>query len=165
MLIRIFSFILVISVSVLTSSCDQKGEKDKYDEVSPQTKENTAVILKKISDYVDGINSKDSNSLGDYWSDKAVYKNPTTGELISGKKGMSAHYEKIFRKMKDGKVEIHVKKIRFPIKEKAVEEGTSILKIPGQTPIEKNHKMIFIKENGDWHLLHASQLGFGVDES
>ena len=73
--------------------------------------------------------------------------------------------QKLFSKLKDGKVSLDVKTIRFPIAEKAVEEGTATLMLPGQDPIESDYKMIYVNEDGNWLILHVSELGFGLDEN
>lgn len=165
MLLRVNSFILAISTLLLTTACDSQKEEQNEAAISPEMQENVAIIRGKVKEYVDAVNSKDIDTILNQWSDQAVYKNPFTGELANGREGIRKEFRKILDEIKDGEVSIDVKTVRFPIEEKAVEEGTATLIMPGKEPQTSDYKMIYVKENGDWLILHVSELGFGFDEN
>lgn len=165
MLLRVNSIILAISTLLLTTACDSQQDEQKETALTPEMQENVAIIRAKVKEYVDAVNSKDIDTILNQWSDQAVYKNPFTGELANGREGIRKEFRKILDKIKDGQVSIDVKTVRFPIEEKAVEEGTATLTMPGQEPQTSDYKMIYINENGDWLILHVSELGFGFDEN
>ena len=165
MLLRINSIFFAISALFLTSSCDNHKEENAESVLTPQMQENVTIIRSKIGEYINAINSQDIETVVNQWSDQAVYKNPFSGELVNGREGVRSEYQKLFSKLKDGKVSLDVKTIRFPIAEKAVEEGTATLMLPGQDPIESDYKMIYVNEDGNWLILHVSELGFGLDEN
>lgn len=155
---------LTISPLLLFTACEQSST-DQEATIDPNYEEKVKELRKRILSYTEAINQQDIDKLISHWSDKAVYKNPFTGELSNGREGIKKEYRKIFKKIKGGKVDIRVDTIRFPIENKAVEEGIGILTIPGRDPLESDYKMIYVKENGEWLILHVSELGFGYDKN
>lgn len=165
MFVRVNSIILAISALLLTTACDSQHEGNREQAITPEMQEKVEMIRGKVKEYVDAVNAKDIETILNQWSDQAVYKNPFTGELANGREGIRNEYRKILDQIKDGKVSIDVKTVRFPIDEKAVEEGTATLIIPGKDPQTSDYKMIYVKEGDDWLILHVSELGFGLEEN
>jgi len=159
-----FLTILSILTALVLSSCDRGDDSSQESSITPEIQEKAEVIKGKIKEYVDAVNARDVDTVVEKWSDQAVYKNPFNGELVNGRKGIRSEFEKIFSNHDDAKVSVNVKTIRFPIDEKAVEEGTATISIPGREPMESDYKMIYINEDGNWLILHVSQLGFGLEE-
>ncbi len=129
-------------------------------EITPEMKKKAATIRQKVAEYIVAVNSRNIDGVVKQWSDRAVYKDPMTGQLVNGKEGIRNEFKKLFEEYKGAQVSIDIKTIRFPVDEKAVEEGIITLTMPDQEAVKSNNKMIFINENGDWKILHANQLGF-----
>ena len=160
MLTRFLLIGLALGSLSIISSCDTK---DANLAVSPEMKENSELIRNKTNTYVEAMNARDIDTAVNLWSDNAVYKNPFNGELVNGREGIRSEFKNIFSKNDKAKVKVNIKSIRFPIEEKAVEEGTATITIPGQKPMESDFKMIYVNEDGEWMILHVSQLGFGLE--
>lgn len=165
MLCRLFSVSLALCVLFISSSCDTKDAGAKEAMITPEMQTKIDVIREKIKTYVNAVNARDIDTVVNQWSERAVYKNPFTGELVSGRKGIRSEYEKIFDKSETAKVSVDIKTIRFPVEEKAVEEGTATISVPGKKPMESDFKMIYVYENGNWHILHVNKLGFGLEKA
>lgn len=163
MFYQICHTVFFCTVFAVMFSCGNEDPADSA-EITPEMKENMLIIRQKVTDYTNAVNSQDIEAIVEQWSELAVYKNPETGQFTNGKEGIRNEFKKFFDKYKGAQVSVDVKTIRFPIEEKAVEEGVATLTMPGQEPVKSDYKMIYINENGDWKILHVSQLGFGLEE-
>lgn len=161
---RIGVFSLLVPLFFTLTSCEQSKEKPTAEEEAEikQNMADEAEVLNQGQLYVDAINSRDIDKIVKFWSPEAVYRNPITGDLVQGKDGIKTELTKIFDRLKDAKVEFKVETVRFPVEGKATEEGISILTLPGKEPIHSDYKIIHIKKDGKWLILHVSQLDFGM---
>jgi len=148
------SFFLIFALAALPS-CENKNGS------SAQSSEE-AEVRAQAQRYIDAINSGNVEAIAKFWSPEAVYKNPITGDLVQGREGIKAEFAKFYEQLKDAKVEFRIDSIRFPHEGKASEVGVAVLTLPGQEPIYSDYKMIHVKKNGKWMILHVSQLDFGM---
>ncbi|ADI39058.1 putative uncharacterized protein [Waddlia chondrophila 2032/99] len=159
MFAKYLSICAVLGALLFASSCDRKEES-----VAPKMQKEVEVIEGKSKMYIDAVNARDLDTIVDQWSERAVYKNPYTEELVNGRKGIRSEFKKIFSNNNQAKIHVDEKTIRFPIEEKAVEEGVATIIVPGKNPVKRKYKMIYVNENGNWQILHTNRLGFGLED-
>lgn len=157
-------YTLIAPLLFTLTSCEQKKENLSPEEKteSHQTIEDEEDVRTQAQLYIEAINNRDLEKIANFWSPEAVYRNPITGELVQGREGIRREINKMFDQLKDVKVEFRIDTIRFPVEGKASEEGITVLTIPGKEPIHSDYKMIHVKKDGKWLILHVSQLDFGT---
>jgi uncharacterized protein (TIGR02246 family) len=153
--------LMVIIFTLGLFSCSQKKDEHQNEEIG-HTQEDEIQVRESAQLYIDAINSRDLDQIVKLWSSQAIYRNPITGDLVQGRDGIRKELIKVFDRLQEGKLEFRIQSIRFPVEGKASEEGISVLSMPGSEPIHSDYKMIHVRENGKWFILHVSQLDFGM---
>lgn len=161
---RIGTLSLLVPLLVTLTSCDQSKENEaqKGDVETQETNPDESEVRTQAQLYIEAINSGDIDRIIKFWSPEAVYQNPITGDLVQGKKEMREELAKIYEHLAGAKLEFRIDTIRFPVEGKASDEGIAILTFPGEEPIHSDYKMIHVKKDGKWLILHVSQLDFGM---
>ena len=109
--------------------------------------------IRKIDDaYVEAYNKHDAKALAAMWSPEAVYVDPETGEEAVGREEIEKEFAETFEGLKDAKLEIDVKSIKFLSPNVAVESGTARVVRPKEEPDESTYSALFVKRDGKWLL-------------
>src|SRR6185436_18982308 len=104
---------VIFTCSAITSV----GRADQVDD--------EAAIRKSDDAYVDAYNKHDAKALAALWSPEAVYVDPETGEQAVGRQEIEREFAETFKGLKDAKLEVDVKSIKFLSPNVAVESGTA----------------------------------------
>lgn len=159
--LTVFILPLIFLSSMIVTSCDRNHEDEANQEAVAYNHHEEAIIRERVEEYVDAMNRRDIDTLVDFWSDEAIYRNHLTGELVQGKENIKAEYRSIFEELQDAKIDIEIESIHFPFEDKAVEEGVARIIIPGRTIIETEYKMIYVKRDDQWKILNVNKLELG----
>ena len=114
--------------------------------------EDEAAIRKSDDAYVEAYNKHDAKALAEMWSPEAVYVDPETGEEAVGREEIEKEFAETFEGLKDAKLEIDVKSIKFLSPNVAVESGTARIVRPNEEPDESTYSALFVKRDGKWLL-------------
>ena len=114
--------------------------------------EDEAAIRKSDDAYVEAYNKHDAKALAALWSPEAVYVDPETGEEAVGREEIEKEFAETFKGLKDAKLEIDVKSIKFLSPNVAVESGTARILRPKEEPDESTYSALFVKRDGKWLL-------------
>ena len=114
--------------------------------------EDEAAIRKSDDAYVEAYNKQDAKALAALWSPEAVYVDPETGEEAVGREEIEKEFAETFEGLKDAKLEIDVKAIKFLSPNVAVESGTARIVRPKEEPDESTYSALFVKRDGKWLL-------------
>ncbi len=156
-----FLKLFLIPFLCIFASCErQEGSNGKEGEAQSNGRETE--VRQQAESYIDAINKRDIDALLDHWSEEAVYRNPLTGTLVQGREGIKKEFEIMFSQLDNTQVEMRIDSIRFPFEDKAVEEGYTWLLRDGETPVESDYKMTYVKKDGKWLILNVSKLDLGV---
>lgn len=155
-------FLLLAPLAITFASCENNGSPSAEKGGQLQEISDEQEIRNQIERYIDAINRRNLDEIPQFWSPKSVYRNPITGNLVQGREGIKTEFKNLFDQYKDFKVQFKAETIRFPVDGKAAEEGVSVLSIPGREPLTSKYKMIHVKQDGKWLIMHVSQLDFGM---
>ena len=111
-----------------------------------------AAIRKSDVAYVEAYNKHDAKALAELWSPEAVYVDPETGEEAVGREEIEKEFAETFKGLKDAKLEVDVKSIKFLSPNVAVENGTARVVRPKEEPDESTYTALFVKRDGKWLL-------------
>src|SRR5262245_21140092 len=114
--------------------------------------EDEAAIRKSDEAYVEAYNKRDAKAVAGMWSPEAVYVDPETGEESVGREEIEKEFSDTFSELKDAKLEIDVKSIKFLSPNVAVENGTARIIRPKEEPDESEYSALFVKRDGKWLL-------------
>ena len=111
-----------------------------------------AAIRKSDDAYVEAYNKHDAKALASLWSPEAVYVDPETGEQAVGREAIEKEFAETFAGLKDSKLEVEVKSIKFLSPSVAVESGIARVVRPKEEPDESSYSALFVKHEGKWLL-------------
>ena len=111
-----------------------------------------AAIRKSDNAYVEAYNKHDAKALAALWSPEAVYVDPETGDEAVGREEIEKEFAETFKGLKDAKLEVDVKSIKFLSPNVAVESGAARVVSPKEKPDESTYKALFVKRDGIWLL-------------
>jgi len=114
--------------------------------------EDEAAIRKSDDAYVEAYNKQDAKALAALWSPEAVYVDPETGEESVGREEIEKEFAQTFKGLKDAKLAVDVKSIKFLSPNVAVESGTARILRPKEDPDESTYSALFVKRDGKWLL-------------
>ena len=109
-------------------------------------------IRKLASDYTKAFNSGDAKKLAGFWSENAVYVNPTNGQRVTGRQAIQAQFEQMFNSGSRFHLTLNLKSIRFPSSTVAIEEGTAQIVGRDGPPAESEYMAVYVQESGKWLL-------------
>jgi crotonobetainyl-CoA:carnitine CoA-transferase CaiB-like acyl-CoA transferase len=78
---------------------------------------------------------------------------PETGEQAVGREQIEKEFADTFKGLKDAKLEVDVKSIKFLSPNVAVETGVARVVSPKEKPDESTYSALFVKRDGKWLLL------------
>jgi uncharacterized protein (TIGR02246 family) len=111
-----------------------------------------AAIRKSDDAYVEAYNKQDAKALAALWSTEAVYVDPETGEEAIGREEIEKEFAETFKGLKEAKLEVDVKAVKFLSPNVAVESGTARILRPKEEPDESTYSALFVKRDGQWLL-------------
>ena len=111
-----------------------------------------AEIRKSDEAYTDAYNKHDAKALAALWSPEAVYVDPETGDQAVGREAIEKEFAETFEGLKDAKLEVDVKSIKFLSPNVAVETGIAKVIHPKEDPDESTYSALFVKHEGKWLL-------------
>src|SRR5262249_45503311 len=82
-------------------------------------------IRKLDQEYVDAYNKHDAKALAALWSPEAVYVDPETGDQAVGREEIEKEFAETFSGLKEAKLEVDAKAIKFLSPNVAIEEGVA----------------------------------------
>lgn len=116
-----------------------------------------ATIRKNDDAYVAAYNKHDAKALAAMWSPEAVYLDPETGEAAVGRDEIEKVFAGTLAELKDAKLEIDVKSIKFVSPNVAIETGTARVVRPKEKPEETTYTAVNVKRDGKWLLDRISE--------
>jgi uncharacterized protein (TIGR02246 family) len=119
--------------------------------------EDEAAIRKNDAAYVDAYNKHDAKALAALWSPEAEYTDPDTGDELVGRDEIEKEFADTFASLKDAKLEIDAKSIKFFSPNVAIESGTARIIRPSEEPDESNYSALFVKRDGNWLIDRVSE--------
>jgi uncharacterized protein (TIGR02246 family) len=114
--------------------------------------EDEKAIRKLDQQYVEAYNKYDAKALAAMWSPEAVYVDPETGNQAVGREEIEKEFADTFAELKDAKLEVDVKAIKFLSPNVAIEEGVARVVRPKEEPDESSYTALFVKHDGKWLL-------------
>jgi uncharacterized protein (TIGR02246 family) len=111
-----------------------------------------AAIRKLDAAYVEAYNKHDAKALAAMWSPEAVYVDPETGKESVGREEIEKEFADTFSDLKDAKLEVDVKAIKFLSPNVAIESGAARVIRPKEEPDESSYTALFVKHDGKWLL-------------
>src|SRR6185295_3313753 len=111
-----------------------------------------AAIRKSDDAYVEAYNKHDAKALAALWSPKTVYVDPETGNEAVGREEIEKEFAETFNGLKDAKLEVDVKSIRFLSPNVALESGVVRVVRPKEKADESTYSALFVKRDGKWLL-------------
>lgn len=101
----------------------------------------------------------DARGLAQFWTEDAVYINPTSGESVKGRAAIIQEYTHWFNQLHANKTDISIEEISFPHPDEAVERGFSRIQFSdGKPPIEHAFSAHLVRENGRWLFKEVRQI-------
>ena len=137
-------FLCVLVVSCMSGYLTNASRADQA--------EDEAAIRKSDVAYVEAYNKHDAKALAALWSPEAVYVDPETGEEAVGREEIEKEFAETFKGLKDAKLEVDAKSIKFLSPNVAVENGTARVVRPKEEPDESTYAALFVKRDGKWLL-------------
>lgn len=111
-----------------------------------------AAIRKSDDAYVAAYNKHDAKALAELWSPEAVYIDPETGRQAVGRAEIEKEFAETFKGLKDAKLEVDVKSIKFLSPNVAIERGTARVINSKEQPDDSDYSALFVKRDGKWLL-------------
>jgi uncharacterized protein (TIGR02246 family) len=119
--------------------------------------EDEAAIRKNDDAYVAAYNRHDAKAIAAMWSPEAVYMEPDTGEAAVGREAIEKVFAGTLADLKDAKLEIDVKSIKFVSPNVAIETGVARIVRPKIEPDESTYTAVNVKREGKWLLDRISE--------
>jgi uncharacterized protein (TIGR02246 family) len=119
--------------------------------------EDEAAIRKNDEAYVEAYNKHDAKAVAAMWSPEAVYMDPDTGDTAVGREEIEKVFADALADLKDAKLEISVKSIKFVSPNVAIETGTARVVRPNAEPEETTYTAVNVKRDGKWLLDRISE--------
>lgn len=116
-----------------------------------------AAIRKNDEAYVAAYNRHDAKAIAAMWSPEAVYMDPDTGEAAVGRDAIEKVFAGTLADMKDAKLEIDVKSIKFVSPNVAIETGVARVVRPKTEPETSTYTAVNVKREGKWLLDRISE--------
>ena len=119
--------------------------------------EDEAAIRKNDEAYVAAYNRHDAKAIASMWSPEAVYMDPDTGEAAIGRDAIEKVFASTLADLRDAKLEIDVKLIKFVSPNVAIETGVARVVRPKTEPEESTYTAVNVKREGKWLLDRISE--------
>jgi uncharacterized protein (TIGR02246 family) len=116
-----------------------------------------AAIRKNDEAYVAAYNRHDAKAIASMWSSEAVYMDPDTGEAAVGREAIEKVFAGTLANLKDAKLEIDVKSIKFVSPNVAIETGVARVIRPKTEPETSTYTAVNVKREGKWLLDRISE--------
>ena len=116
-----------------------------------------ATIRKNDVAYVAAYNNHDAKAIAAMWSPEAVYMDPDTGEAAVGREAIEKVFAGTLADVKDARLEIDVKSIKFVSPNVAIETGVARVVRPKTKPEETTYTAVNVKREGKWLLDRISE--------
>jgi uncharacterized protein (TIGR02246 family) len=116
-----------------------------------------AAIRKNDEAYVAAYNRHDAKAIAAMWSPEAVYMDPDTGEAAVGREAIEKVFAGTLANLKDAKLEIDVKSIKFVSPNVAIESGVARVIRPNIKLEESTYTAVNVKREGKWLLDRISE--------
>ena len=116
-----------------------------------------AAIRKNDEAYVAAYNKHDAKAIAAMWSQEAVYMDPDTGEAAVGRDAIEKVFAGTLADLRDAKLEIDVKSIKFVSPNVAIETGVARVVRPKTEPEESTYTAVNVKREGKWLLDRISE--------
>lgn len=129
----------ILALFIAFSSCEKRDHGGDQ-----------AAIQNQAKAYETAFNRSDAKALAALWAEDAEYRQPETGEIISGRKEIEKAFQLTFRDLKKGEIELKIDSIAFPKTNQAIEKGIAIVKDEGQAISQTAYKAIYEKQQGEW---------------
>jgi uncharacterized protein (TIGR02246 family) len=111
-----------------------------------------AALLKSAEAFIEAFNKGDAKAIAAFWTPDGDYVD-LGGHILSGRKAIEGAFEKQFAAAKGAKLRITPTSMRFVNGDLAIEDGTTELLYPNDTPpTSARYTTIHIKKDGQWYL-------------
>ncbi len=111
-----------------------------------------AAIRKNDQAYIDAYNRHDAKAIAALWSPDAVYTETSSGKPAIGREAIEKVFSSTLADLRDAKLEIDAKSIKFVSPNVAIENGTARILRPKTDPDESNYSAVLVKRDGKWLL-------------
>lgn len=115
--------------------------------------------------YVAAFNQHDAATLGQLWSEQAVYVDRTTGERSTGRAEIQAAIAEVFQTNPDIRLQFDAGSVRFIRPDVAQAEATATLLIPDADPQVVGVSAIYVKTGDAWLLDSVEETAVPQPES
>lgn len=138
---KFFKVVLNLLAVVWLAGCSQAQQDENTDE---------AAIRNLTEAYQEAYNEQDVAKLAALWAPNAVYNNPVTGDFAEGRDAIGKLFKEKFAQNVKKHIEVAIRRIEFPNKDQAIEDGVIKVTAPDQPTHQMAYKLEIVRENGKW---------------
>lgn len=141
-----YSFYLaaVLGVALLAGPAPRAEEKANSKEA--------AALKARAEEFTKAFDKGDAKALSEFWAEDGDYVDQA-GHTLSGRKAIEAAFAKQFEAEKGAKLHINTKSLRVIKDDLAIEDGTTEVTYPDDTPpAATRYTAVHVRKGGQWYL-------------
>ncbi len=102
--------------------------------------------------YAEAFNRGDAGALAALWSEEGVYIDTDTGERLSGRAAIAAHFQAALQAEVRPTIRVEVTSVRFVTPDVALEDGFVHLSVPDGSQAGTSYSAVSVRKEGRWLL-------------
>jgi len=109
------------------------------------------LLQKRAEAFAATFNKGDAKGLAAFFTANADLVDPE-GRHTTGRDAIEKTYTKYFAENKGAKLTIHIKSVRVPRHDLALEDGLTEVNQQGSPPSAARYSVVYVKQDGEWYL-------------
>jgi uncharacterized protein (TIGR02246 family) len=141
---------LAVTGWLFRGQAQEKGPPGKDDKAPESADE--AAVRKTAEEFAKAFNKGDAKAMAALFTKDAEYDGPDD-EPIRGRDALEKAYADFFKKNPKATIDVKIESIRLIGHHTAVEEGSLLLRLPGdKEPAESEYSVLHVKEDDGWRM-------------
>jgi uncharacterized protein (TIGR02246 family) len=138
-LTALFVHVVVLTIALLPSNLSAANHA-----------EDEAAIRASAQGYATAFTKRDAKKLAEFWAPDAVHQ--VGGSKVVGRDAIEKAFAAMFRGAGEARLSVKINSIRFVTDDVAIEDGTALVRRPGEATEESTYTAVHVRKDGKWLL-------------
>lgn len=109
-----------------------------------------AAIRASAQAYAAAFTRRDAKALAAFWAPDAVHA--VDGKKVTGREAIEKAFAAVFAEAGDARLQVKINSLRFVTDDVAIEDGTALVRRPGEATEESTYTAVHVRKDGKWLL-------------
>lgn len=109
-----------------------------------------AAIRASAQAYAAAFTRRDAKALAAFWAPDAVHV--VGGQKVAGREAIEKAFAALFAEAGEARLQVKINSLRFVTDDVAIEDGTALVRRPGEATEESQYTAVHVRKDGKWLL-------------